>query len=86
MPAAKLDFSPDALRRRYREVTEEFDRHNAPLLKLKADRDALGDKITAAEAAKFDAKIRKANEGLYELEMERAALARALGPRGLIDE
>jgi len=83
---AKADFSPAALRKRYAEVTAEFDKKNEPLLKLKAERDGKKGTLTAGEAADYDKKIRKANEGLYEIEMERAALARALGPRGLIDE
>jgi hypothetical protein len=74
-----VDFSPDALRARFAELTDEFDALNAPLLALKAERDEKYADLTVAEVQAYDEKIRAANDPrLYEIEMERAAIARAL--------
>jgi hypothetical protein len=44
-----VDFSPDALRARFAELTDEFDALNAPLLALKAERDEKYADLTVAE-------------------------------------
>lgn len=72
-----MDFSPEKLRARFAELTKQYDA--SPIHKLKAERDAKADKLTRAQLVKYDEKIRAANKGLYEIEMERAAIARALG-------
>ncbi len=76
---AALDFSPENLRKRWAELTAEYEKKAAPRDKLMAERDAKIAKLTDAEQRAYAAKIKKANEGLYEIEMERAAIARALG-------
>lgn len=73
--------SPPDARAKFKALTEEFDKKFAPLVKLKEERDKKADKLTRSEFAEYDNRIRKANEGLYEIEMERAAVARALGGR-----
>jgi hypothetical protein len=70
MKAQGMD--PVAARARFAELTKEFE-------ELKAERDAKDDKLTRSQMRAYDDKIRKANVGLYEIEMERAALSRALG-------
>jgi hypothetical protein len=76
-----MDFSPEKLRKRFKELTDKFEPKAEARDAIKRERDAKGDGLTAKQAAAYDAKIRKANEGLYELEMERAAISRALGGR-----
>ena len=74
-----MDFSPAKLRARFAELAKQYEAKAAPRDKLRAERDARHAKLTQAELAKYDDKIRKANEGLFDIEMERAAVARALG-------
>ena len=73
-----MDFSPKALRARFRELTAEYDKREAKLAPL---RKKLDDHVaTAAKAEQaIREKIKAASVGLYDLEMERAAVARALG-------
>jgi hypothetical protein len=72
-----MDLSPDKLRKRFAELTKKYEA--SPRHKLMAERDSKADKLTRAEFVKYDDKIKAANKGLYEIEMERAMIARALG-------
>lgn len=72
-----MDFSPDKLRARFAELTKQYEA--SPIHKLKAERDKSFAKLNQAQRDDFDKRIRKANEGLYEIEQERAVIARALG-------
>lgn len=74
-----MDFSPEKLRARFAELTAKYEAN--PVHKLKSERDAKAEKLTRTEFVKYDERIRAANKGLYEIEMERAAIARALGGR-----
>jgi hypothetical protein len=83
---AALDKAARALsieeaREAFAKQTQEFEAAAEKRDAIKRERDGKGDKLTLAEARKYDERIRKANEGLFELEMERAALARALEGR-----
>lgn len=72
------DFSPEKLKARFWELTDKYDEYEAKLAPLRKQLEkALDGTRKEEEAAR--AKIKKAREGLYELEMERAAVARALG-------
>lgn len=80
------NFHPDKLRARFRDLTKKHDALDAKLQPL---RDELNDvvagkgDITVLQASKRESelrpKIRKLQEELAPLEMERAAIARALG-------
>jgi chromosome segregation ATPase len=81
-----MDFSPDTLRKRFAKLTKESDALEAKLAPLRAElNDVVAGKsnITVLQASKREAdlrpKIRKLQEELAPIEMERAAIARALG-------
>lgn len=74
------DFSPEALRARFQELTKKHDQIRAKSDPLREKRDQQVQKARAEED-KLNAQIAKAEAGLYENEMERAAVARALGGR-----
>jgi hypothetical protein len=74
-----MDFSPDKLRKRFAELTKRYEAKAGPRDKIMAERDGKADKLTRAQFVTYDKKITAANKGIYEIEMERAAIARALG-------
>lgn len=76
-----MDFSPEKLRKRFKELTDKFEPRAEARDAIKRERDEKAEKgtLTIKQSLDYDAKIKKANEGLYDLEMERAAVARALG-------
>lgn len=81
-----MDFSPENLRKQFRLLTTNHDKVQDRLQPLRDELDALvsGDtKLSAKEAIKREATIRpqikKLQNELYPIEMERAAVARALG-------
>jgi predicted nucleic acid-binding Zn-ribbon protein len=81
-----MDFSPDTLRKRFAKLTKESDALEAKLAPLRSElNDVVAGKgnITVLQASKREAdlrpKIRKLQEELAPIEMERAAIARALG-------
>lgn len=76
-----MDFSPKALRKRFAELTDEFEPKAEKRDAIKRERDEYVEKGTVSlkKLAEYDKKIIAANKGLYDLEMERAAVARALG-------
>lgn len=73
-----MDFSPEALRERFAALTAKHDEIRAKSDPLRIKRDK---HVQAARKVedKMNAEIKKAEEGLFELEMERATIARALG-------
>lgn len=88
-----MDFSKENLRKRWAELQTAHDKIDAKLSPLREELNAIvaGDNdVTVKQARKWEAqirpKIRELQEQLYPIEMERAAVARALGRRGLIDD
>jgi hypothetical protein len=73
-----MDFSPDKLRARFAELTKQYNQMDAKRAPIQQARDKYMEKH-GAKLAEFDDRIRKANKGMYEVEMERAAISRALG-------
>lgn len=73
-----MDFSPETLRARFHELTAQHDEIRAKSDPLRAKRDALSQKHALEEKALND-RIKEVEAGLFEIEQERAALARALG-------
>jgi predicted nucleic acid-binding Zn-ribbon protein len=75
-----MDFDPKKLRARFAELTEKHDAIRAKADPLRERYDALvqGNRKAEDAAAK---RVKNAEDGLYEIEMERAAIARALGGR-----
>ena len=83
-----VDFSPENLRKRFRELTKKSDALEAKLAPLREElNEVVAGKgnITVLQASKREADIRpqivKLQKELAPIEMERAALARALGGR-----
>ena len=83
-----VDFSPDNLRKRFRELTKKADALEAKLAPLRKElNETVAGKgnISVIQATAREAtvrpRIRKLQEELAPIEMERAALARALGGR-----
>lgn len=73
-----MDFSPDKLRARFAELTKQYEAKDAKRAPIQAERDKYMETV-GKKLAGFDDRIRAANKGLYEIEMERAAISRALG-------
>jgi vacuolar-type H+-ATPase subunit D/Vma8 len=73
-----MDFDPKKLRKRFAELTEKHDAIRAKSDPLRAKYDTLvqDNRKAEDEAAK---RVSNAERGLYEIEMERATIARALG-------
>lgn len=78
--ATKMNFSPEALRARFKELTAQVSRIEALSAPRREERDAYA-RQTAATIKAFDAEIAKIEADKYDLEMERAAVVRALGGR-----
>ena len=83
-----VDFSPENLRKRFRELTKKSDALEAKLAPLREELNnvvAGKGNITVLQASKRETEIRpqivKLQKELAPIEMERAALARALGGR-----
>jgi nucleoside phosphorylase len=81
-----VDFSPPTLRKRFRELTKKYDAIEAKLDPLRAElNDTVAGKgnISVIQATAREAtlrpRIRKLQEEAAPIEMERAAIARALG-------
>lgn len=80
-----MDFTPENLRKRWKELTAKHDAIDAKLSPLREELDAtLADesltvKVARAKEAKLRPQIKALQEELYPIEMERAAVARALG-------
>jgi len=85
-----MDFSPDALKAHLADLNDRIDLAESELQPLRDELAQLvsGDtnlsvKKAAAREAKIRAEIRQRQNALYPLEMERAAVARALGGKTL---
>jgi hypothetical protein len=75
----KVDFSkPDTMRKRFHALSRQAADIRKASAPLRAKHDAMLNRH-AKERAALDKKITAAEKGLYSLDMERAALARALG-------
>lgn len=75
-----MDFDPDKMRKRFRELTEKSERIRAKVDPLRSARDKAAQRHSR-EIEKHNAKVRTAEKGLFDIEQERAMLARALGGR-----
>ncbi len=73
-----MDFTPPKLRARFRDLTEQMHKIHAKRDPLRTKRDALVAE-QAEELAKHDKAIAKAEDGLFEIDQERAMIVRALG-------
>lgn len=78
------EFTPEALRARFAALTEQRDTVAAVSEPLRTRRDAIAAQA-AADLAALDVEIRAAETGLFDLDQERAMIARALGGRTGID-
>jgi len=79
-----MDFSPDKLRARFAELTEKVEAIQAKRNPVRAKRDDLVAK-QIRELSAADAAVRKAEAGLFDLDQERALIARALGGKTLAE-
>jgi hypothetical protein len=70
--------SPETMKKRFHELKAEHDKLRAKADPVRAKRDELAVK-QAKEMAIENAKVRKAEAGLFEIEQEMAALVRAVG-------
>jgi hypothetical protein len=84
MEERMTDFTPEALRARFAALTEQRDTVAAVSEPLRTRRDAIAAQA-AADLAALDVEIRAAETGLFDLDQERAMIARALGGRTGID-
>jgi hypothetical protein len=69
----------DEARARFAHLTAIYEKGAGKRDKLMHERDRKIDTLGHKAERAFAERIKKANEGLYEVEMERAALVRALG-------
>lgn len=81
-----MDFSPEKLRKHFKDLTAKHDQIQAKLQPLRdeLDRVVAGEgnitvKAARAKELKLRPKIRDLQNELYPIEMERAVVARALG-------
>jgi hypothetical protein len=75
---AKTPYTKEAMRKRLAEVSEQAAAIKAKAAPMREARDKV---VQAArkEELKLNAEIKKVEEGLFDLEMERATLARGVG-------
>jgi len=76
-----MDFSPEALNARHDEIQVKREKILAKATPLREARDAAVDDLTPKQRREADEAIIKAEKGLYELDVERAVIVRALGTR-----
>jgi len=72
--------NPSALRSRFAELGEQRDAVLAVSAPLREDRDAIA-QTAAARMATLDETIMTAESGMFDIDQERAMIARALGGR-----
>lgn len=70
--------TPEALRARFRELTEKREKILAKSAPLREERDRIANEARAKETA-LNKRIKTVEADLYENEQERAMIARALG-------
>ena len=75
-------FDPETMRRRFHELGAKREAMLAVSTPLRAKRDALIAEHTAAVQA-LEAQIKAAEAGLYEIDVERGIITRALGRDGI---
>jgi uncharacterized coiled-coil DUF342 family protein len=75
-----MDMNPNKLRKRFHELTAKRDAIRAKADPLREARDKAAANH-AKEIADHNAKVRAAEKGLYDIDQERAMIARALGQR-----
>lgn len=75
-----MDFDPDKMRARFHDLTAKAVAVRAKADPIRAKRDNMQVRH-AKEAAKANTEVAKAEKGLFEIEQERAMIARALGGR-----
>lgn len=75
-----MDFDPDQMRARFHQLTAKGQAIRDKAGPIRAARDKAVQRH-AAEIDKHNKKVRAAEKGLYEIDQERAMLARALGGR-----
>lgn len=73
----RSQFHPSNMRKRFHELTAQAAAIEAGSAPLRAQRDAL---VASHEAARkeLDARLKKAEEGLFDIQIERGVLVRAL--------
>jgi len=80
---AQLEQMKNLQRARFHELDTQRNAILAVSGPIRAERDANIDDLTPRQRAEYDARIKEAEQGLYEIEVERGELARALrGPDG----
>jgi hypothetical protein len=75
-----MNLDPEKLRARFHELTRKANDQRAKSEPIRAERDKVAVRH-AKEIEKHNAKVRAAEKGLYEIDQERALIARALGGR-----
>lgn len=82
---SKSPLHPDNLRKRFAELTAQSDAIRAKVdpMREKRDKAIQAGTITLNELKKQSAAILKAEEGLYDIEQERATISRALPGRNV---
>ena len=80
-----MDLNPDNLRTRFAELGEQRSEILAASGPLRDQRDAIAREAQASMAA-LDAKIRAAEDGLFDIDQQRALISRALGGKTGVSE
>jgi hypothetical protein len=75
---AELEQMRDLQRRRFWELGAAREQILAVSGPLRAERDDKAQDLTPRQRAEYDARIREAEQGLYEIEVERGEIAKAL--------
>lgn len=75
-----MEFTPEKMRKRFHELTAKSAAIRAKADPLREARDKVAARH-AREIAGHNAKVQAAEKGLFEIEQERAMLAKALGGR-----
>lgn len=74
-----MDLSPDKMRKRFAELTEQHDKFDARRTALQLERDSKVDTHPEKEIRAYAPKIKKLHEEIAPIEAERAIISRALG-------
>lgn len=74
-----MDFAPEKLRARFAELTEQHDKLDAKRTALQSERDSKVDKAPEKDIRSYRDRIIKLHNEIAPIEMERAAISRALG-------
>jgi hypothetical protein len=74
-----MDFSPDKLRKRFAELTKQYEVIDAKRTALQLERDGKDGKLTDTSRRAYADKIKKLHGQAAPVETERAMIARALG-------